>query len=64
MVNISLREIYWIKRKRLKITTQEIADAIGVNRTNISRYENNKSDLRKAAQYRAYIDKVEKTKNI
>ncbi|QKE71861.1 hypothetical protein HPK19_03155 [Arthrobacter citreus] len=60
MENLTLREIYWIRCKRLKITTQEIVDAIGVNRANISRYENGKSDLRKAVQYRAYIDKVEK----
>jgi transcriptional regulator with XRE-family HTH domain len=49
------KEIYLIKRRRLGITLQEIADCLGVHKGTISRYENNLINFSLAEQYKKYI---------
>jgi transcriptional regulator with XRE-family HTH domain len=55
-VELEEREIYFMKRRRLNIPMQEIADAIGVNQSSISRYERGQINLQFEQQYRDYID--------
>lgn len=57
------REIYLIKRRRLKISMTEIAEALGVSQSMISRYETGDRNFSLANQYMEYIDSKEKEIN-
>jgi predicted transcriptional regulator len=57
------RELYFMKRRRLGITHQEIADYLGVNQSTISRYEAGKMNFKFSEKYKEYIDSIEKQLN-
>jgi transcriptional regulator with XRE-family HTH domain len=51
-----LREEYLLKRRKKRITATEIAKAIGVSQSLISRYETGNCGMKKVKEYREYID--------
>lgn len=55
---ITEREIYFLKRKKAKITMGEIASAIGCSQSLISRYESGQREMNDNLinQYKKYID--------
>ena len=55
---ITEREIYFLKRKKSKITMSEIASAIGCSQSLISRYESGQREMNDNLnnQYKKYID--------
>ncbi|MED0717436.1 helix-turn-helix transcriptional regulator [Aeribacillus composti] len=58
-MNIKLRDEYLLKRRKKKITMQELAEYIGCSQSLISRYEHGNSGMKpeKIQKYREYIDK-------
>ncbi|MBT2277235.1 helix-turn-helix domain-containing protein [Priestia megaterium] len=52
------REIYFLKRKKSRITMSEIAIAIGCSQSLISRYESGQREMNQnlISQYKRYID--------
>jgi transcriptional regulator with XRE-family HTH domain len=58
-MKLSEKEMYLIKRRRLGITLQEIADHLGVHKCSISRYENDKLNFTLDKEYKNYIDNKE-----
>jgi transcriptional regulator with XRE-family HTH domain len=59
-MELNEREIYFMKRRKLHITHQEIAEYLGVNQSSISRYERGEINFRLADDYKKYIDNKEK----
>jgi transcriptional regulator with XRE-family HTH domain len=59
LMHLNEKEIYLIKRRRLGITLQEIADCLGVHKGTLSRYENNLINFSLADKYKKYIDNKE-----
>ncbi|QPA31418.1 helix-turn-helix domain-containing protein [Thermaerobacillus caldiproteolyticus] len=57
-MNIKLRDEYLLKRRKKKITMQEIAEYIGCSQSLISRYETGNCGMskEKIQKYREYID--------
>lgn len=57
-MNIKKRDEYLLKRRKKKITMQEIADYIGCSQSLISRYETGNCGMskEKIQKYREYID--------
>lgn len=53
------KELYFLKRRKLHITHQEIADYLGVNQSSISRYERGEINFKFANEYKNYIDNKE-----
>ncbi|CAM3677135.1 hypothetical protein GCM10009865_47410 [Aeromicrobium ponti] len=58
-MKLEIGEIYLMKRKRLKITLDEVAAYLGCNKSSISRWENGKMKFRLEKQYMNYIDQKE-----
>jgi transcriptional regulator with XRE-family HTH domain len=58
-MELNKRELYFMKRRKLKITHQEIADFLGVNQSSISRYERGEINFKHEQSYRNYIDNKE-----
>lgn len=56
-MELSEREVYFMKRRRLGITLQEIADYLRVHKSSLSRYETGKMNFQYEQQYQEYIDK-------
>lgn len=59
-MELNEREIYFMKRRKLGITHQELADFLGVNQSSISRYERGEINFRLAKDYKKYINEKEK----
>lgn len=51
------RELYFMKRRKLRITHKEIAECLGVNQSSISRYERGEMNFKHEKEYKNYIDK-------
>jgi transcriptional regulator with XRE-family HTH domain len=58
-MELNERELYFMKRRKLRITHQEIADFLGVNQSSISRYERGEINFQHAQEYMNYIDNKE-----
>lgn len=57
---INERELYQLKRKRLKIKLTEIGDFVGIDASCISRYERYQANMSKDKRlaYKKYIDEM------
>jgi transcriptional regulator with XRE-family HTH domain len=57
-MNIKLRDEYLLKRRKKKITMQELAEYIGCSQSLLSRYERGQCGMKKekVELYRQYID--------
>lgn len=55
-MELSEKEIYFMKRRKLGITHQELADYLGVNQSSISRYERGLINFKYAKKYKQYIN--------
>lgn len=55
-MELNQREIYQIKRKRMKITLQQVADGLNVTRATVSRWETGVLPL--PCKYKDYIDSL------
>jgi DNA-binding transcriptional regulator YiaG len=57
-MHLETREIYFLKRRKLGITLQTIADYLNVNKSTVSRWETGKTHMPKA--YINYITDKER----
>lgn len=56
---MELRDVYHLKRRKLGITLQEIAEYLRVHHSSISRHETGKINFSLANEYMNYIDTKE-----
>jgi transcriptional regulator with XRE-family HTH domain len=59
-MDLDIKDIYFLKRRKLGITLQEIADYLGVHKSSLSRYETGKMNFCLAHKYQQYIDSKDK----
>jgi transcriptional regulator with XRE-family HTH domain len=59
-MKLETRELYHLKRRKLGISLQTIADQLNVNKSTVSRWETGKTHL--PIDYINYIDNIEKIK--
>jgi transcriptional regulator with XRE-family HTH domain len=57
-MELELREMYLLKRRKLGITLQTIADCFGVHKSTVSRWETGKIPM--PNEYMSWIDHKEK----
>lgn len=56
---MSIREVYLLKRRKLRIPMTEIAQALGVSQSMISRYETGERNFSLEKEYMEYINNKE-----
>lgn len=60
MIELTEKEIYLLIRKRKGITLNQVAEALDLDSSTLSRYERNQYKLKpnKEAEYKAFIDQA------
>jgi DNA-binding transcriptional regulator YiaG len=61
-VKLEERETYHLKRRRLGISCQQVADALGVHKATVSRWETGKCPMSK--DYMDFIDNYKFKRNL